>query len=174
MLDWLRRHKPGTAPADVSKLRVEPWGKIIDYWRGSGIVIRPGVSMAEVESFQLKYGVAVPADLLEYLLAVDGSSDGEMDNDLFRFWPLSEVVPVHVELDERGGVVYSDRFAYPECFVFADYLVNSWLYAVKLTADPGQPAPVYRVTASKDPGEQMSASFREFMESYAASPSSIV
>lgn len=130
--------------------------------------------MADVESFQLKYGVAVPADVLAYLLTVDGSSDGDMDEDLFRFWPLAEIVPVHEELDERGGVVYPDRFAYPDCFVFADYLVSSWLYAVKLTADPRQPAPVYRVTASQAPGEEMATSFREFMVSYARKPSSIV
>ena len=174
MLDWLRHPKPVREPAEEPNLSFEPWSKIVGYWRRSGIVIRPGVSLAEVEAFQLKYSVAVPADLLAYLLTVDGSSDGDMDDDLFRFWPLSEVVPVHEELDERGGVVYSDRFCYPNCFVFADYLVNSWLYAVKLTTDPSQPAPVYRVTASRDPGEQMSASFREFMESYAASPGNIL
>jgi len=174
MLDWLRHPKPVPEAADAHKLSVEPWRQVIRYWRRSGIVIRPGVSMAEIESFQLKHGVSVPSDFLQYLLTVDGSSDGDMDDDLFRFWPLSEVVPVHDELDERGGVVYPYRFAYPDCFVFADYLVNSWLYAIKLTADPTQPAPVYRVTASKNPGEQMFASFREFMESYAAKPSNIV
>ena len=129
--------------------------------------------MAEVESFQLKYGVAIPVDMVAYLTTVDGSSDGHMDVDLFRFWPLGELVPVHEELDMRGGVIYPDRFAYPDCFVFADYLVNSWLYAVKLTTDPTQPAPVYRVTASETPGEQMSASFKEFMTNYAAKPSSV-
>ncbi|HEY1398811.1 SMI1/KNR4 family protein [Roseateles sp.] len=130
--------------------------------------------MAKVEAFQVKNGVALPADVLAYLMTVDGSSDGHMDVDLFRFWPLGEFVRVHEELDERGGVIYPDRFAYPDCFVFADYLVNSWLYAVKLTADSKQPAPVYRVTASDPPGEQMSASFKEFMANYAAKPSSIV
>src|SRR4051794_35422075 len=129
---------------------VEPWRRIVEYWRRSGIGIRPGAAVAEIESFQLKYSVVLPTDVLEYLLIVDGSSDGFMDDDLYRFWPLSEIIPVHEELDERNGVVYPDRFAYPDCFVFADHLISSWLYAVKLTADPHQPAPVYRVTASKD------------------------
>ena len=89
MLDWLRHPKPFPAPADVSKPSVEPWRRIIEYWKGSGIVIRPGVSMAEVESFQLKYGVAVPADLLEYLLAVDGEA-------------RATAVTVHGAVDSNG------------------------------------------------------------------------
>jgi hypothetical protein len=152
----------------------EPWKRIIEYWRQSRVGVRLGVSLLAIESFQHKYGVALPADVREYLLAVDGSSDGPMDEHLFRFWPLSEIVPVHEELDERGGVVYPDRFAYPDCFVFADHLLNSWLYAVKLTADPEQPGPVYRVTASSNPGEEMSPSFKEFMSRYASIPSSIL
>lgn len=169
-----RRTQPVPEPANATESDREPWGRITKHWQRSGIVIRQGLSMADVESFQLKYGVVVPPDVLAYFLTVDGSSADDMDDDLFRFWPLAEVVPVHEELDERGGVVYPDRFAYPDCFVFADYLIHSWLYAVKLTADPTQPAPVYRVTGGDHPGEQMSASFGEFVARYAANPSSVM
>jgi hypothetical protein len=153
---------------------LQPWSKIIEYWTQCGIAIRPGVSPSQIDEFQCTYGVALPKDVLDYLCAADGSSEGDMDDMLFRFWPLSEIVPTHDELDERGGVVYPDRFAYPDCFVFADHLINSWLYAVKLTNDPHQPAPVYRVTAGNTPGECMASSFREFMESYAKDPTSII
>ena len=174
MFSLLQRIKLALEPAKLTDPSEEPWRTIVQYWRRSGITIRPGVSMAEVEAFQAKYGVAVPADVLAYLLTVDGNSDGETDDELIRFWPFGEIVPVHKELDEQAGAIYPDHFAYPDCFVFADYLIESWLYVVKLTADPEQPAPVYRVTADGSAGDQMSASFREFMENYAAKPSSVV
>lgn len=40
---------------------------------------------------------------------------GEVDGDLYRFWPLNEIVPVHDVLSEECG----DRY-YPGCFLFAD------------------------------------------------------
>ena len=153
---------------------VEPWSKIIEYWRLSGISIRPGVQPLQVAEFQSKYGVTIPRDVLEYLEAVDGSSYDFMDSDFYRFWPLSEIRPVHEVLDDSNGVIYSDRFSYPDCFVFSDYLIDSWLYAVKFTGDSLQPAPVYRVTADATPGEQMAPSFREFMVRYAVDPNSIL
>lgn len=152
----------------------EPWVKIIEYWRLSGIPVRPGAQPSQVAEFQSKYGVTIPRNVLEYLETVDGSSPDFMDADCYRFWPLSEIRPVHEVLDESTGVIYSDRFLYPDCFVFSDYLMNCWLYAVKFTGDPLQPAPVYRVTADAMPGEQMAPSFREFMVSYAANPKSIL
>jgi hypothetical protein len=53
-------------------------------------------------------------------------------------------------------------------------MISCWLYAIKLTRDPTQPAPVYRVTGSDPPGEQMAASFRDFMGRYADDPESVM
>jgi len=93
-----------------------------------------------------------------------------MDRDMFRFWSISEIVPVSEQLNDSHGVIYPDRFAYPHCFVFADYLINSWLYAVKLTSDLNQPAPVYRVTRGEPAGGPIAPSFRAFMTRYAEDP----
>ena len=153
---------------------VEPWNRIIEFWKLSQLEIRPGVPLADIDAFKSRHGVALPTDFLEYLRIVDGSSDGDMDNAYFRFWPLSEVTPVHEELNERDGVIYPDRFAYPDCFVFADYCINCWLYAIKLTSDPASSGSVYRVTANNNPGEKMANSFKEFMESYARNPDNIL
>lgn len=153
---------------------VEPWAKIIEYWRLSGIPIRPGVQPSQVAEFQSKYGVTIPRDVLEYLETVDGSSFDFTDSDCYRFWPLSEIRPVHEVLDDSTGVIYPDRFSYPDCFAFSDYLMNSWLYAVRFTGEPLQPAHVYRVAEDATPGEPMALPFREFMVSYAANPKSIL
>jgi hypothetical protein len=152
----------------------DPWPRILAYWRHSNLEIRLGASREAIAAFETKYDVVLPYDFRKYLLLVDGSSDGDMDNGLYRFWPLAEVKPVSEELDESGGVIYSDRFEYPDCFVFADHCINCWLYAVKITKDPAQLAPVFRVTASKTVGEQLAPSFLEFMTKYANDPGSIL
>lgn len=153
---------------------IKPWTSIIEYWGHSNLTIRPGISLADISEFEKKYDVVLPTDFKEYLQVADGSSDGHMDDGLYRFWPLAEIKPVHEELNESGGIVYPDRFAYPDCFVFADHCINCWLYAIRLTKDPVQSAPVFRVTADKTPGKQMASSFLEFMKRYANDPDSIL
>ena len=148
------------------------WDRVHDVWRRSNIAIRPGVTRGEIAAFEAKYRIALPLDVREYFGAADGTGD-DMDEGLYRFWPLAEVQPVQdVLVSER--FTYSDRYSYPDSFAFADHCINCWDYAIRLTTDPSQPAPVYRVTGGDPPGEQMAASFREFMEQYANNPDSIL
>lgn len=150
------------------------WRRIVDGWRSVHAGNSSGTSSEAIAAFECKYHVVLPTDVREYFLTVDGMDENDMDGALNRFWPLGEVKPVEEELSDSKGVVYPDRFAYPDCFVFADHCLNCWDYAVRLTADPTQQATVYRVTASDKPGEQMAPSFREFMAKYANDPNSIV
>ncbi len=134
-------------------------------------MIPSGVTEKEIVSFEAKYGVVLPLDVRQYFMAANGTGDA-MDEVLCRFWPLMEVKPVHdvLELDRFNC---PDRFAYPDCFTFADHCIRSWDYAFRLTNDPTQPALVFRVTGGDQPGEQMSSSFRDFMNRYAEDPNSI-
>jgi hypothetical protein len=148
------------------------WNRVHDVWRRSKIVIRRGASQDDIAAFEAKYGVVLPPDVRAYFIAADGTGD-DMDEGLYRFWPLAEVQPVHdVLVSER--FTYSDRFSYSDCFAFADHCINCWEYAVRLTKDAKQPAPVFRVTGGDPPGEQMTASFREFMEQYADNPNNVI
>jgi len=151
----------------------DPWNRVIENWRRSKIPIRSGVSTDAILSFEAKYGVALPANVREYFMIADGTGD-EMDDDMYRFWPLAEVKPVHVVLKDTEHFSYPDRFAYPDCFSFADHCISCWDYAFRLTDDPTQLAPVFRVTGSEPSGEQMASSFREFMTQYANTPNSII
>ena len=148
----------------------DPWHRIIGKWREDNIPIRAGVSADAVAAFESKYHVVLPHDVREYFLTVDGTGDHMTEEWCYRFWPLADVKPVLEELDSRN----SDRFSYPDCFVFADHLISTWDYAVKLTQDPNQSAPVFRVYGTYPTGEQMSDSFREFMSRYAAEDTNIV
>ncbi len=152
---------------------VDLWNRIIERWRHSNIATLRSNSFETIAAFEMKHGVVLPADVRDYFATVDGTGD-DMDGELFRFWPLTEVKPVYEVLEDTERFSYPDRFAYPNCFVFADYCISCWDYAVKLTSDPTQPAPVFRVTGSDPPGEQMASSFREFMERYAADPNNVI
>jgi len=148
------------------------WMQVHELWRRSKVAIRPGVSSTNIAAFESKYGVVIPADVRAYFIAADGTGD-DMDDGLYRFWPLTEVQPVH-EVLVSDRFEYSDRYSYPDCFVFGDHCINCWDYALRLTTDPLQPAPVFRVTGGNPPGEQMATSFREFMTRYVQNPDSIV
>lgn len=152
----------------------EPWATIISYWQRYGLPIRRGVTSESIKAFEEKYQVALPVDFAEYLKAVDGTGINESDENILSFLALAEMSPVHEKLDDSGGVVYPDRFAYPNCFVFADYMMSCWFYAVQITPDSSTLGPVYRVTASEVPGQMEAASFREFMARYARDPGSVL
>jgi hypothetical protein len=148
------------------------WIRVHDVWRRSKIVIPRGATANEIAAFEAKYRVVLPSDVREYFTAADGTGH-DMDEGLCRFWPLSEVQPVHDVL-VSDQFTYPDRFAYPDCFAFANHCINCWDYAARLTKNATQPAPVCRVTGGDQPGEQMASSFREFMERYADNPDSII
>ena len=148
------------------------WNRVHCVWRRSEIVIPRGVTETEIAAFETKHGVVLSSDVRQYFIAANGTGD-DMDEGLYRFWPLAEVRPVHdVLVSER--FTYPDRFAYPDCFAFADHCINCWDYAFRLTNDSTQPAPVFRVTGGDPPGEQMASSFRELMNRYVDDSGSIL
>jgi hypothetical protein len=149
------------------------WQSIISYWAKLGLPIQLVASSEEIAEFEKKYQVALPADLLSYVQAVNGTGINESDEYLTSFLSLAEMRPVHEWLNDTKGVSYPARFAYPDCFVFADHFLSSWLYAVRITSDPANPGPVFRVTGDL-PIQVEARSFKEYMTKYANDPLSIL
>ncbi len=166
--DGKKRAEAGAGRGIIVK-NTSLWNRIIEHWRQCNIPFCHGVSPGEIARFEARYGVALPNDVRDYFLAVNGTGQ-EMDPDLYRFWPLIEVNLVQEILTATNP----GQKAYQDCFVFADHCISCWDYAVRLTSDPRQPAPVFRVTGGMLPGEMMRASFREFMEMYVANPRNII
>jgi hypothetical protein len=150
------------------------WDRLITYWGSSGRPVRPGASSEAFQAFQHKYGVAIPTDFMAYIQAVDGTGEYQSDNSMNTFLPLDAIRPVHEVLDDSRGVIYAERFAYPDCYVFADHFLNSWFYAIHMTSDPASPGPVYRVLADDRPGEMLAGSFRQFISLYLENPNNIL
>jgi hypothetical protein len=131
-------------------------------WRDAGLTIRPPAEAWAICRFESENGVILPTDLREYFLTVDGMED-ELDPGTNRFWPLALVKPVSEELTD----IHSDRWAYPNCFLFADHCIWCFAWAVCLGRLPLETSePVFQVTADKVPGRMIAPSFTAFVEMY--------
>lgn len=102
-----------------------------------------------------------------YFQVADGNSD--MGSDCFQFWPLREMKLVSEELTDP---IHTDRHDYRQCFIFADYLLWCWAYAIQLSGDPNADGPVYLIGGTKK--VIVAATFLEFMRKYAANPESLI
>lgn len=131
-------------------------------WRDAGLTIRPAAEPTTIRTFEAKHGVILPADLREYFLTVDGMED-ELDPGTNRFWPLAMVKPVSQELTD----IHPDRWAYPNCFLFADHCIWCLAWAVRLGKDSLEISdPVFKITGDNVPGRMIALSFTAFVEMY--------
>ena len=107
----------------------------------------------DIQVFEERNGVQLPADLREYFQRLNGI---DMDPGLFRFWPLSRVIPLK---SSSAVALETNRY-----FVFADYMVGTWYYAIYLGEDPFVQN---RVILPDFPSQPVIAhTFSEFVELY--------
>jgi hypothetical protein len=149
----LRRYDP--AADDPAR---PPMERIKARWTAEGIKLRPGASTEALDRFEDRHQVALPPAFRAYFEAVDGTGDYTEDASI-RFWPLAEVETIAgYQVRESGEVPEFDRW-----FIFADFLINSHVYAVHLSPDPAAVGPV----ASWDGDLILQApSFTAFLDRY--------
>ena len=88
---------------------------------------RPPVSAAELDAFDARYGVTMPADLRNYFLLSDGMTKYDSDTAGYSFWELSRILPL-----THGGETYSRWPNAKYCFTFADWLQDSAHFCIHL------------------------------------------
>ena len=131
--------------------------------------MRPPASEEQISLFESKYGVTLPKDMREYFGAIDGmemnTSEGEL---MVSFWQLSRVRPIPEEYSDpshRASDHYM-RVPNPECyFCFADYMIESEVYAIRLSADPS-----VKNTVIAYEGTEKAESFSDFVRKYLEDP----
>jgi len=131
--------------------------ELIRRWKEQEAEPRPGNSREAIRAFERREGVTLPDDFARYFEAVDGMD--HIDHEVFCFWPLERVEPA-----ERnwGGP--------PGYLVFADFLINSTAYGLRVSG--GTPGEVF---VCADGGPKLVAStFTEFLEKYLSDPYSVV
>ena len=146
------------------------------YWARSNAYAEPGASEAELAAFEAANSVRLPPAFAELYRAANGNHG---DANLTRFWPLAEVK--RLTNDPKGSweaMLPGAR----DYFVFADYLISSHLYAVRLARVRG--------TSGTDDGDrvlwvipalhgigaayaEVAGSFAEFLHDYVRDPDAL-
>jgi hypothetical protein len=155
----------------------DPIERLRRHWLSTGIRVRSGVPVHEVEAFERRYQVHLPADFRWYFTALDGMEQGEADPEMFSFLPLRLVRPIPEELAQFAGIPdYSEIMeTLPEphrWFVFVDYLIFSAVYAIRLSAS-AEGTPVIWIGHGRH-HRIMASSFSSFMETYLANPCALL
>ncbi len=98
----------------------------------------------QILAFEYKYQVKLSPILRAYFLEFNGIADREMDEKYFTFLSLAEFQSV----ESISSCYDKDKYLYPKSFVFSDYLVWCWGYAVQLD-QLGLDSVVYQVGGSE-------------------------
>ncbi len=138
------------------------WTRLIKHWRLEGLAIAEGASESELQEFESREGVLIPNEFRAYLQAVNGMvqmAPHDCDKNLFAFWQLGRIKPVRVECPQ-----YAIDEATGNFFVFADYIVWSWAYALEMCPEPREAGKVILIGGLRP--QAVSRSFTEFVELY--------
>src|ERR1700722_4763951 len=140
-------------------------------WSREGVRFRPGATLEQIESWESRSRVRLPADLREYFSTVDGMEKDEMDSDLFSFLPIHAVKSIPEELAKFGGIPdYTDIMrSLPDpqrWFVIVDYSVSCAACAIRLSAVP-EDTPVLWIWDGTH-HRVVAPSFTGFLEAYLA------
>jgi len=143
--------------------------KLRGYWESNHFHTRSGLPPEAIQRFETRYNVALPSDLREYLLGIDGMEDGDSDNELVAFLPLADIKPVPEELSSFAGIPDYSSICdglpdTPKCFVFADHMIRSHVYAIRLSQDSEAPTPVIWICCPY--WSEIAPSFSAFIEDY--------
>jgi hypothetical protein len=115
----------------------------------------------DVLAFEYKHQLKLSPVLSAYFLEFNGNGEGNMADDYFAFFSLAEFQPTYKILKSQK----SDKSSHPNCFVFSDYMLWCWGYAVHLD-QIGSDGAVYQVTGTNPPVHKVSNTFTEFLQQY--------
>lgn len=142
--------------------------KLKEYWEFEKLIILEPSVDNELILFQIRNGVLLPSDLQEYFRIINGTNDG-YDVNFFKFFPLSNFKSINDELKYwEGGPDYSNivntLIEYKSYFVFADYSINMFSYAIKLYSEASVENQILVICGDKY--KIIAKSFSEFIDLY--------
>lgn len=148
---------------------MQPIGEQLkEYWSRDIVAMRPGALAYQIDNFERKYSVRLPADLRNYFETVNGfdlNKTGFCDNNCFSFFPLEEV--------ERLNNQYWQNPDDEPFFILVDFMIASAVYAIRLDEDASAESPVF-VVYPRDRPIRIAGSFSEFAEGYLEGKDSIL
>ena len=135
---------------------------LVEYWRSQGIRLAPPADEAQIEWFEQRYGLQIILEFRDYLLTVNGMlqfANDDCDSNMFAFWQLNRIRPIADECPELQRSPEEGQY-----FVFADYMIWSWAYAVDLAASSATAGRVILVGGLRE--QIVSPTFSGFVRLY--------
>jgi hypothetical protein len=126
-------------------------------WHQGGLVPAAPASPEALGEFEARHHVHFPADCRAYFATLNGGKDGRnamTADQMIAFWRLDEVEP-------RPNDASTEYL-----FWFADFLIDSHAYAIRLSADAEAPAPVFIDHGTSV--EEVAPSLSAFLHAYIA------
>ena len=146
---------------------MEKLTKIRELWNESSINKTALATAYELSLFETNYELALPDDLANYFLFLNGT-DGSYDKNLFRFYSFKEFLPIKNGLANWQGTpnyknIVKSLPDHEKYFVFSDYSFHFSAFAIKLNKEIADNN-VYIIHGSYY--EKIANTFGEFMELY--------
>lgn len=135
---------------------------LVEHWEQQSMRIAPPAKEHEILAFERGNELRLDPAFRSYLLTVNGmlqSAESECDANLFAFWPLNRIRRAAEECPESLGGPEEKEF-----FVFADYMMWSWAYAIDLDSNSPTVGGVTLVGGHRR--QCVASSFLEFVHLY--------
>jgi hypothetical protein len=133
---------------------------LINFWRSQGLSTAGGATEEQIQSFERQYQLRVCREFRTYLSIVNGILETDnCDSNIFSFWPLSRLKQVREECPDIEGAKGHESY-----FVFADYMIWSWAYAINLDSVHLKAGEVVLLGGNRQ--QRIAESFEEFIRLY--------
>jgi len=118
--------------------------------------------------FQGSTGFILPNDLA-YFFSIAGSAERQYNEEMYRFLSVNGFRRIDKELSDFKGTpdysnIVSTLTEYKECFLFADYMVCMFSYAIRLSENESVANDIYIICGDKY--KIIANSFTEFLHLY--------
>ena len=144
--------------------------RLLAFWRECGAAPRPGVSAGELRACEDRIGRTLPMEVASVYRCVNGTE--AMTGWLFEAWPLARFGSVPEVVTPFAGIPDYSQIATKlpdaaEYFAFADYMIWSRVFAVRLARGSG---PTQVVALCGDSWVEIAPTFAAFWERYLSDP----
>jgi hypothetical protein len=123
----------------------------------------------QLNQFETDHNLIIPEDLKEYFRSPDIKSLTDYSDFLFEFYGIDEFKSVKDEVGDYGGIpdyrnIINVLPQHENCFVFAEYMIHSGVYAIRLFESRVEKNEVYAIIGSEY--RHVADSFAEFISLY--------
>ena len=130
---------------------------LVQRWLSENVLPLPGESANAVKAAFGRLGSLATADVIDLYAAIGGMNN--MDAELWRYWPLAEIVAENTTSSPFG-------------ILFADYMVSSWCYRLKEISQ--STSAVYIDFFDGGEPKLIAESLEEFLNKYIEDPTSLL